>query len=298
MALPSELYEILEGRLGTSIRHATAIGGGMVNKAAKVVTVDGPVFVKWKPDAAPGMFESEAEGLERLRAAGALRVPEIVAVGDVADDPSVELPYLALEWIQPEEPVRPRRFAENFAAGLAEMHRNSASPSGAFGLERDNFLGRRVQSNAWTADWPAFYRDHRLLPMVALAQSKGRLNPERERMLHKVIDNADRWLGSGEPACLVHGDLWSGNFLTVRDAAALVDPAIYYADREVEIAYIQLFGGFPPGFVDLYALHYPLDAGYLERRPLLQLYPLLVHLISFGEGYGPQVDAVCRRYLE
>ncbi len=95
---------------------------------------------------------------------------------------------------------------------------------------------------------------------------------------------------------LIHGDLWSGNFLTAGDEPVIIDPAVYYADREVEIAYVELFGGFPPGLVAAYHAAWPLDPGYTYRRPLHQLYPLLIHLNHFGEEYGAHVDAVCRRY--
>jgi fructosamine-3-kinase len=297
MTLPNELYDLLESRLATNVRHAVSVGGGMVSHAAKVVTEAGPVFVKWKPDARPGMFEAEADGLERLRVAGTLRVPRALAWGDNGDERGSALPFLVLEWIEPREPDDRRAFTRNFAAGLARMHQGALSPDGRFGLERDNFLGRHPQTNPWTDDWAAFYRDRRLLPIIALARERGRLNPERERRLERVAARVGEWLAHDEPACLIHGDLWSGNFLAVGDEAALIDPAVYYAHREVEMAYIQLFGGFPPGFVDAYHAEYPLDSGYTDRRLLLQLYPLLVHLVSFGESYGGDVDAVCRRYV-
>lgn len=101
-----------------------------------------------------------------------------------------------------------------------------------------------------------------------------------------------------EAPCLVHGDLWSGNFLPANGAAVVIDPAVYLADREVEMAYVELFGGFPRGFVDAYASAWPLDRGYAHRRPLLQLYPLLVHLNHFGEvPYGAMVDGALRAYV-
>ncbi len=132
--------------------------------------------------------------------------------------------------------------------------------------------------------------------MIAMARDVGRLSPAREQRLEALAEHVPDLLPAGDPPCLVHGDLWSGNFLQLGDRAALIDPAVYYANREVELAYVHLFGGFPRGFFEAYHSYFPVDPGYGDRRPLLQLYPLLVHLISFGEDYGPAVEAVCSRY--
>lgn len=309
MALPNELYPVLETDLGVSIRHAVRVRGGMVSQAAKVVTTGGHIFVKWKADAAPpipeqgdvarvpGMFESEADGLRRLAATGTLRLPEVLGFADRASDDDDAIPYLALEWIEPAEPDNVRAFTRNFAGGLAKLHSATSTSGGHYGLDHDNYLGRRRQSNRWTASWPDFYRDQRIVPMIDLARQKGRLDSGRERRLNGLAERVGDLLTHDEPPCLIHGDLWSGNFLSAGDQPVILDPAVYYANREVELAYIQLFGGFPGGFMDAYSHECPLDPGYSDRRPLLQLYPLLVHLISFGEDYGLAVDAVCRRYL-
>ncbi len=117
-------------------------------------------------------------------------------------------------------------------------------------------------------------------------------------MLAQVDDKLDALLDYDARPSLVHGDLWSGNFLcTSDDLPVLIDPAVHYADREVEIAFVELFGGFPHGFVQAYDQAFPISEGYLRRRPVHQLYPLLVHLNHFGETYGPSVDRACRDAL-
>jgi fructosamine-3-kinase len=190
-------------------------------------------------------------------------------------------------------------FAVRFGHALAALHRDNPSPDGTFGLESNNFIGALPQPNApRTRDWPAFYRDCRLLPQIALARQLGRLSPEREAALMSVVERLPLLLGDFDARpVLLHGDLWSGNFLVAHgDEPVVIDPAVYYGEREAEIAFVELFGGFPDGLLPAYRAACPLDAGYERRRALHQLYPLLVHLNLFGEGYGPRVDAVCRRY--
>jgi len=123
---------------------------------------------------------------------------------------------------------------------------------------------------------------------------------DRRAQLLRVIDQLDELLRDwGEPASLIHGDLWAGNFLSLRTGeVALIDPAVHHAPREMEIAYVELFGGFPPDFIRNYDREWPLDPGYRRRRPVHWLYPLLIHLNHFGETYGPALDAACDAALE
>jgi fructosamine-3-kinase len=202
---------------------------------------------------------------------------------------------LGLEYITPRASSDSQRFTQRFAEGLAALHRTPSS-TGQYGLERDNVIGALPQVNAWRTTWSVFYRDCRLAPQIALARQLGRLTSDRERLLMGLLEKIDAVLDDCAVPGLIHGDLWSGNFLAAGDEAALIDPAVSYSDREVEIAYIELFGGFPAGFVGAYRSEYPLETGYEERRPLYQLYYLMVHLNLFGEAYSAHVDAVCRCY--
>jgi fructosamine-3-kinase len=292
--LPDTIRQAVEEALGARVRDAAPIGGGMICHAARVgLTDQTDVFVKWGRDETPDLFAAEADGLRRLRDARAIRVPEVLAVGDS---------FLVLEYVAPRPagdarpPTGEERFAERFGEGLARLHQTSAA---LFGLERDNYLGRFAQINTPPRrDWPAFYRDCRLSPQIALARDLGLLPAERERLLEGVLGRLDALLdGLVSRPALLHGDLWSGNFLAADDTPILVDPAVYYGEREMEIAFVELFGGFPPGFLPAYRAAFPLGPGYERRRPLHQLYPLLVHLNHFGERYGPHVENVCRLLL-
>jgi fructosamine-3-kinase len=267
------------------------VGGGCINQALRVEVGDARYFVKWKNETPPSFFEIEARGLELLRQTGAIRVPRVFGYRDDSQPG-----YLILEWIEESRRAESLSFAVNFGRALAQLHRVTRA---SYGLDHDNFIGELPQSNRPTARWIDFYRDQRLTPQMVIARQRRRLNPERESMLLKLMEALDSLIGDvpGVPS-LLHGDLWSGNFLvTAGNQPVIVDPAVYYGDREVEIAFTELFGGFPPGFLAAYEEAYPLERGYAYRRPLYQLYPMLVHLNLFGESYGHQVDAICRAYL-
>jgi fructosamine-3-kinase len=299
--MPNALRKALNGSLGGDICHEIPLGGGMINHAARV-TLDcheakrgGRAFVKWKEEAPVGFFTAEAEGLRHLHRAGALRTPEILAVAEAqAGAPA----YLALEYIEPQSPSDPARFAREFGERLARLHQEAVAPNLAFGLEHDNFIGLLPQSNTFHEDWPTFYREHRLLPQIIRARKHRLLPPERERLVMRVVERLETLLDDFEARpVLIHGDLWSGNFLTAGNEPVVVDPAVYYGDREMEIAYMELFGGFPSGVLAAYRTAFPLDPGYERRRPLHQIYPLLNHLNHFGETYGTDVEAVCRQVV-
>jgi fructosamine-3-kinase len=290
---PNGLRDLLRAVLNADPARVRYIGSGSINQAARVSASGQHYFIKWKNDAPPGFFAAEVRGLALLRAADEIRVPEVIAYGEAANG----LPaYLILEWIPELGRVEPLTFAVNFGRALARLHRVSGP---FYGLDHDNFIGQLPQSNRQARTWAAFYRDQRLLPMIEMARARGRLPREREAMLRKVVERTESLLGGlDETPSLLHGDLWSGNFLiTAGNQPVLVDPAVYFGNREVELAFTELFGGFPPGFLAAYREAFPLEPGYERRRPLHQLYPLLVHLNLFGESYGPRVEAACRVYL-
>jgi fructosamine-3-kinase len=285
-ALPLRLHTALQQTLNTEQLHVEMLSGGMVNRAARVETSDGAVFVKWSESATPAMYRAEADGLHALRSTQSLRVPDVIAMGQTP-------PFLVLEFIEEHTNVDTHKFTQTFACSLAQMHRNSHCMRG-FGFADDNFIGALPQRNMWHQDWPSFYRECRLKPQIEMARQRRLLPATREHALLRVLDNLEKLLSAlpAKPA-LLHGDLWSGNFLSAGDEPVIFDPAAYYGEREMEIAYIELFGGFPAGFVRAYNDVYPLESGYQRRRPLHQLYPLLVHLNHFGETYGPRVDRAC-----
>jgi fructosamine-3-kinase len=292
--LPGSIRDAIAEKLG-NVGSVRGVSGGMVNDAAEVDTSSGKVFVKWKSSAPHGLFTCEANGLSALRGASSLSIPEVLLVSDPPASNASR--FLVLEWIDGHPPRDRSAFGRRLAEGLAELHARNAAPDGQYGLDYDNYLGSLEQINSQAATWTEFYRDQRLGTLLRLGERAGWLSRARALRLGALMQRCDSLLAhANTQAVLIHGDLWSGNFMSAGETPVLIDPAIHYADREVEMAFVELFGGFPPRFRQMYEEAMPLDPGYIDRRPLLQLYPLLVHLRHFGEEYGPAVDAVFDLY--
>ncbi len=274
----------------TPVRAMQRVAGGDINDAARVETGRGVYFVKWNSKPLPRLFEVEARGLELLRDASAIRVPAVYGYGEPANHRPA---FIVLEWID-QGHVNRSAVGETFGRQLAALHWETASE---FGLDHDNYIGALPQPNEPMPSWVAFYRERRLGFQRQLARRKGLMPPDRERRLGWLMDHLDQWLDDEVRPSLIHGDLWGGNYLIdAQGRPVLIDPAVYYADREIELAFTELFGGFPHSFYEAYNEVYPMSPGYEERRPLYQLYHLLTHLNLFGESYGGSVDRILRRY--
>ncbi len=283
--IPDELRSALETSLGT-LRAITPVVGGDINDAVRVDTQDARYFVKWNAHPRPRIFEAEARGLNLLASVNALRVPRVIAL---IDRPAAQV----LEWIEPG--TNKSAAAEALGRGLAQQHRSTAQ---TYGLDHDNYIGSTPQRNDPAQSWIKFFRERRLGVQRDLAQRSGHLTSNRARRLDRVMDRLDRWIDDSQvvPA-LLHGDLWGGNTLIdAQSQPVLIDPAVYYGDREAEMAFTELFGGFDARFYAAYHEAWQLDRGYASRRDLYNLYHLLNHLNLFGEGYGGAVDAVLQRY--
>lgn len=267
------------------VMDVSPLSGGSINRVYRVDLSGGRKLVfKWHPSPPQGFFEAEREGLEALRVHGPLRVPAVYAAGSHG---------IVMEWLPPAVGEHHRQ-AEALGVGLAQQHRATAP---LYGWEKDNFIGLLPQTNRQSRRWVDFFRDGRLRPQLELAEKKGRLTPQRRRWAEKVLERLEEWIDEEALSpSLLHGDLWGGNWMATVHGPALIDPAVGYGDREMDLAMAQLFGGFPPAFFEAYREAYPLRAGYEERRPLYQLYYLLIHLNLFGESYGPPVDRILRRY--
>jgi fructosamine-3-kinase len=287
--IPGELKAALQIEFQAAVTADQPVFGGDINQAARVSLADGrAVFVKWNRSASGDFFAAEAHGLRTLAAAGAVRVPEVYAVGK-------NPPFLAMEWIDTERGYASDDFAEALGRQMALLHQTTA---GQHGLDADNYIGSLPQSNTPSASWVAFFRDRRIGAQMDIARQRGRLPKEREALLTRLQSWLDVFLDDQviRPS-LLHGDLWSGNYMITRDGQPVViDPAAYYGHREVDLAMTELFGGFPSRFYAAYHEVYPLE-GYEQRRELYQLYPLLVHMNLFGGGYAARVDAIARHYV-
>lgn len=273
------------------VQEASTVGGGDINHAARLATPNGRYFVKWHRTPPPHFFECEARGLELLQEAGCVRVPDVIGQGQAPDS---RLSFLILEWI--DRNGGKYTAARTLGRQLAEQHRQRYA---YYGLDYDNYIGELPQPNRRAASWVAFYRDQRLGPQRALAEQRGYLSAPRARRLDRLMERLDEWID--ERRCqpsLLHGDLWGGNWMAALSGEpVIIDPAVYYGDREADLAMTTLFGGFPPDFYSAYSEVFPFAPGYEERQPLYQLYYLLVHLNLFGESYGSRVDSVLKKYV-
>lgn len=268
------------------------VGGGCIHEAMRFdgETQDGGrrYFVKANERSYAPMFAAEADGLQALRAAGAIRVPEVVARGDDG-----ERAWLVLEWL--DLVALDARAGAALGVALARQHR---LPQPRFGWARDNFIGSTPQVNGWSEDWLAFWRDKRLHAQLRLAAAN--------RLPSRAIDRGERLLADCEaffrayrPApSLLHGDLWSGNAAALAAAVPVVfDPAVYVGDREADVAMTELFGGFPSQFVVAYRGEWPLDAGYAVRRDFYNLYHVLNHANLFAGAYVRQAGDLIEKVL-
>ncbi len=285
--IDAALRSTLQHRLGgPAIVDVRALSGGDINDAYALRMADGGrYFMKTNAGADATMFETEARGLELLRAADALAIPEVVLVG------RAPAPYLVLEFVEPGS--RMADFDEALGRGLAALHR-AGEPR--FGLDHDNFIGRLPQSNEQADSWVDFFRDRRLRPLIDSARRElGSATCDRFEQLMLRLDDL---CGPVEPPALLHGDLWGGNLhCTAAGQPCLIDPAVYNGHREIDLAMMRLFGGFSQRCFDAYAEAYPLAEGAPERVSLYQLYPLLVHVNLFGGSYVASVRSALGRYL-
>ena len=268
---------------GLTITRYEPVHGGDINDCYRLYTHDANFFLKVN-DAFryPGMFEKEASGLKALAAGLAtfeklatLVIPQVIKCGTAEQQQ-----YLLLEWI--ETGRAKKNFWESFGAALATMHRQ---PQPYYGWKEDNYIGSLPQFNSKHTSWHLFYSGCRITPLVKLLFDAGAFTKQdalnAELFCQKTIE-----LFPQEPPALIHGDLWNGNFMTTATGdVAIYDPAVYYGHREMDMGMTKLFGGFDQRFYDAYNEVYPLEKDWLQRLPLTQLYPLLVHAVLFGGHY-------------
>jgi fructosamine-3-kinase len=266
--------------LGREVAAIARVHGGDVAQAFAVELADGEtVFAKTHATAPPGFFTTEASGLAWLRDAGAVPIPEVLAV---SDDP----PLLVLEWIEPGRGSATHE--ADFGRGLAALH---ASGAPCFGREDRRTTGSRRLPNEPFHGWVEAYAENRLLPLAKLARDAQAVTHGAIRDLEAVAHRLGALGGPPEPPARLHGDLWAGNRLVdARGESWLIDPAAHGGHREFDLAMMRLFGGFGPACFAAYEEVAPLAPGWEERVALHQLAPLVVHAIKFGGSYGPATE--------
>lgn len=274
------LADALHEALGSPVAQAVGAGGGDINQGYRVQLRDGrALFVKTHGRPLPGMYGCEARGLQWLAQAGALRTPRVLAVRD--GDPA----FLALELIA--SAPKAKDHDERLGRGLAALHRAGAD---GFGLDHDNYIAVLPQDNAGSETWASFYVERRLRPQLERAVDAGAAGTSLRagffRLFSRLRSDPEGLCGPAEPPARLHGDLWSGNAITDEHGApCLIDPAVYGGHREIDLAMMQLFGGFGPRVFDAYDEAYPLSPDWRDRTPLYQLYFLMAHVNLFGSSY-------------
>ena len=267
---------------------AIAVGGGSINESYRIDGTYGECyFLKLNDRRHHPMFVAEATGLAAIAATNTVRVPQVVVCG-VADEQS----YLVLEYLKLSARGDDRLLGEQLAA----LHRCTSE---SFGFERDNFIGTSPQPNEWRDDWIVFWRERRLAFQLKLAAENG-YGEQLRSLGEKLLDALPSFFEGYAPApSLLHGDLWSGNHAFLADGTPTIfDPAVYYGDRECDLAMTELFGGFSVDFYAAYRGAWPLNEGYAYRRDLYNLYHILNHANLFGGGYVSQVKQIMRTLLQ
>ncbi len=265
------------------VQTASPVSGGDINEAYSLETANHHYFMKVQPGRGKVFFDHEVEGLRLLGQVA--NTPKVVTSGEIDGDG-----YLIQNWVDIGT-------GSQYELGqmVATVHQQHSQK---FGLDHNFTAGKLPKKNTWQSNWVVFYLEQRLKPLVALAAEKDRWNDWRQRHFESLCDQfKDYYTTHQVKPSLLHGDLWAGNFLfEASGKPMLIDPDVFYGDRELDIAMTTIFGGFDRDFYDGYNAVYPLEDGLTDRLPWYQLNYLLAHLNLFGETYGPSVDRILERY--
>lgn len=269
------------------INEAKIVHGGDINESFRIATNEGYFFIKMN-DAVkyPDMFKQEYAGLLELQGAKALHTPRPLAYGSVSGRA-----YLLQEFLTKGQAVAD--FWDDFAVSLAKQHRVTQPHYGYAGA---NYVGSLKQFNTPYSSWPVFYAFNRLLPLIRMAYDQQLVDRQLVQQVERLCRRLPQLFPAEAPA-LLHGDLWSGNFMVGSNGRACIfDPAVYYGHREMDLAMTRLFGGFDTRFYYAYQAAYPLQPGWQQRISVCQLYPLMVHFILFGGNYYNSIREVLQSY--
>ena len=286
MDAAGDLRGRIEAAMGERVVAQEQLGGGCIALASRIELADGrTVFAKG--GAGAGGFAAEAAGLRELARYGkegqqwvGPRVPEVLHVDETV---------LVLEWLSLEPSVDSAAWGKSLAA----MHQRSSGRESRFGFAINGMLGSTPENHSWCDDWVTFWRDRRLRPMLARLQ-----DPEIEDVGHAIDERLEELLeGCATQACLIHGDLWSGNIAQVSGHPATFDPAAYWADREADFGMLRWMGGFDSSFDAAYEQVWPLSKGSARRMGVYELHHHLNHLILFGRSYRAGCVNLMRRLL-
>lgn len=272
---------------GIAITHVDVASGGCINQTSTVTLADGRrYFLKVNQAGLLEMFAAEADGLNAIRASNSLRAPEPLGYGVQGQQA-----YLLLEYL----PLQSHGDQQQAGQQLALMHRDTAAQYGWF---RNNTIGISTQRNTQTHDWVQFWQQERLGFQLEQARRNGYPHRSYEQGLRLKAGVGALFTDYQPGASLLHGDLWGGNLAYLPNGVPVVyDPAVYYGDRETDLAMTELFSGFGADFYAAYNNVWALDAGYAVRKTLYNLYHILNHFNLFGSGYGEQAARMTEKLL-
>lgn len=282
------LQEHISKLLNEQILSSHSVSGGDISESYKIITSKNCYFLKTNqsPNALL-MFQAEAFGLQLIQNSNTIKTPAVLFCNTFK-----EYSFLILEYIESKSPSS--LDFKNLGIKLAELHQTSAE---TFGLEQSNFIGSLNQSNTLNASWADFYIQERLLPQLQLAKKNGLLSESECPTENSIIEKLQELCFNVKPS-LLHGDLWSGNYLISKSGLPyLIDPAIYYGHHEVDIAMSKLFGGFGDDFYKAYYNVFPPELNTASRIEIYQLYYLLVHLNLFGKSYYSSVKGILKKHF-
>lgn len=284
------MNEILERlkQLNLGIDSIVPIKGGDINDAFRLESFDKKYFLKVNSaNNFPHLFKKEARALEAIKKTKTFSVPKVVNVGEAGKD----FQYLLLEWMETSTPTVVNW--ENLGKYLAKLHQNTSKQ---FGWSEDNYIAIVVQPNSLTDSWSEFYAKNRIMPMMKLLQNKQLINSKQIKSAENLCKQLNSIFPEEKPA-LLHGDFWNGNILANKKGEfSVIDPAIYYGHREMDLAIAKLFGGFDDVFFDAYHENNPLAPNFEERLPIAQLFPLLIHAYLFEGYYVKDVQTILKKF--
>jgi protein-ribulosamine 3-kinase len=269
------------------IKSYNAVGGGSINETYKVLTTSGNYFVKLNSASAyPQMFEKEALGIRLLKSVNEIDVPDIIGYDEIEDQSILLMKFIDSGSITND-------FWNEFGNKLAMLHKHS---SNYFGLDHDNYIGSLNQVNRKHDNWSDFFINERLGYQVKLARDNSSIDRDTVNALERFYQEIDN-IFPVEPSAMLHGDLWSGNFMVnILGKPVIIDPAVYYGHREMDLGMSKLFGGFDSIFYQSYNRTFPLEKGWESRLQYCNLYPLMVHVNLFGASYLQSVKDILRKF--